>query len=60
MSIIDIYTIPSSVTSIGKGSFQKCISLKQIVISSSLKTIGDDAFGDCSSLEQIVIPSSVT
>ena len=57
---IKSYVIPSSVTSIGEGTFSLCSSLSEIVIPSSVTSIGDFAFSFCDSLSEIVIPSSVT
>ena len=57
---IESYVIPSSVTSIGEGTFSVCRSLSEIVIPSSVTSIGDFAFSFCLSLSEIVIPSSVT
>ena len=57
---IKSYVIPSSVTSIGEGTFSVCRSLSEIVIPSSVTSIGDIAFSGCDSLSEIVIPSSVT
>ncbi|GHU51845.1 hypothetical protein FACS1894200_12310 [Spirochaetia bacterium] len=54
------YTIPSSVTTIGKGAFAGCSSLATVTIPSSVTTIEAYAFGDCSSLTTVTIPSSVT
>ena len=56
---IESYVIPSSVTSIGEGTFSVCRSLSEIVIPSSVTSIGDFAFSFCLSLSEIVIPSSV-
>ena len=53
-------TIPSSVTSIGKGAFGGCDSLASIAIPNSVTDIGDSAFAGCSSLAGITIPSRVT
>ena len=57
---IESYVIPSSVTSIGEGTFSVCRSLSEIVIPSSVTSIGDIAFSGCDSLSEIIIPSSVT
>ena len=44
---IESYVIPSSVTSIGEGTFSVCRSLSEIVIPSSVTSIGDFAFSFC-------------
>ena len=54
------FTIPGSVTSIGKSAFENCDLLISITIPDSVTSIGDDAFEYCDSLTSITIPSSVT
>jgi hypothetical protein len=54
------YTIPSSVTSIGYGSFILCTGLTSITIPDSVISIGRGAFGGCTGLTGITIPDSVT
>ena len=54
------YTIPNSVTTIGKYAFSDCDSLSSINIPNSVTTIGEGAFSDCKSLISINIPNSVT
>ena len=54
------YTIPNSVTTIGKSAFSGCSSLTSITIPDSITTIGGNAFYDCSGLTSITIPNSVT
>ena len=56
---VELYVIPSSVTSIGDSAFSCCSFLSEIVIPSSVTSIGDSAFSCCSFLSEIVIPSSV-
>lgn len=51
--------IPSSVISIGKSSFEICISLKEIIIPNSVIKIGQSAFESCSSLVEIVLSDSI-
>ena len=56
----EIYTIPSSITSIGNYTFYKCSSLTSIEIPNGVTSIGSGAFYNCSSLTSIEIPNSVT
>ena len=46
------YTIPTSVTSIGKYAFTGCTNLTSVTIPDSVTSIGDYAFDDCWSLTQ--------
>ena len=48
------YTIPSSVTSIGKWAFSSCQNLTSITIPSSVTSIGDGAFFPCTGLEKVI------
>ena len=54
------YTIPTSVTRIGKNAFGRCETLKSITIPNSVTTIGRYALVNCTSLTSIIIPESVT
>ena len=58
--ITGVFTIPSSVTSIGAYAFIQCSSLTSVTIPSSVTSIGSCAFQSCSGLTSITIPSSVT
>ena len=57
---IEVYAIPSSVTSIGVGAFCWCEALQGVAIPSSVTSIGVGAFRYCFALQRISIPSSVT
>jgi len=53
------YTIPSTVTCIGFGSFETCSQLTNVIIPSSVKIISCASFSDCYNLQSLTIPSSV-
>ena len=54
------YTIPNSVTSIGKSAFSGCSRLTAVTIPNSVTSIGEGAFSGCGSLTSVTIPNSVT
>lgn len=54
------YTIPNSVTSIGRYAFDDCTGLTSITIPNSVTSIGDWAFCYCTRLTSITVPDSVT
>ena len=52
-------TIPNSLTSIGKSSFEDCTGLTQIEIPNSVTFIGFDAFAGCNKLCSVQIGKSI-
>lgn len=54
------YTIPSTVTKIGRSSFGGCNGLTSVTIPNSVTIIGNVAFNGCTALENLDIPDSVT
>jgi hypothetical protein len=54
------YSIPNSVTSIGRWAFDYCTSLTSITIPNSVTSIGGWAFSGCTSLTNITIPNGIT
>jgi len=54
------YSMPNSVTSIGRWAFSDCSGLTSITIPDSVTSIGDGVFAYCSGLASITIPNSVT
>jgi hypothetical protein len=54
------YTIPDSVTIIGKSAFEDCKSLTSIIIPDSVTIIANCVFDGCKSLTSVTIPDSVT
>ena len=50
-----IYTIPNSVTSIGKWAFSGCDNLTSVTIPNSVTSIGEQAFSHCNSLTSVHI-----
>lgn len=61
---IGAVTVPSqldgySVTAIGQGAFQDCVSITSVIIPKGVTTIWHSAFEGCSSLISVDIPDSV-
>ena len=54
------YSIPNSVTSIGKYAFYDCNNLTSVEIPNSVTLIGWGAFCGCDGLTSVTIPNSVT
>ena len=54
------FTIPDSVTSIGRSAFSHCKSLTSVTIPGSVTSIGNHAFSWCRGLTSVSIPDSVT
>lgn len=53
-------TIPSTVTSIGKGAFADCTGLTSVTIPANVTSIGIQAFEGCTGLTSVIIPANVT
>ena len=54
------FTIPDSVTKIGRAAFWYCKSLTSVTIPNSVTYIGSFAFTGCNRLTSVTIPNSVT
>ena len=59
-SLKDEYTIPNSVTSIGKGAFSYCSRLTSVIIPNSVTSIGNNAFAGCTGLKKSAYPNTLT
>ena len=57
---VDSFTIPDSVTEIGKFALSRCTSLNKVTIPDSVTEIRWYAFSGCTSLKEVYIPDSVT
>lgn len=53
------YTVPESVTAIGRHAFARCDLLTSLEMTESMKEIGEEAFLDCSSLKSVALGNSV-
>ena len=54
-----IYSVPSTVKTIGESAFSKCKSLTSITLPEGLKTIENSAFSGCESLTSITLPEGL-
>ena len=54
------FTIPNSITGIGKEAFSYCSNLTSVTIPNSVTSIEEFAFSNCGSLKSMTIPNSVT
>ncbi len=54
------FSIPNSVTTIGRVAFYDCSNLTSVTIPNSVTSIGEGAFSGCEGLTSMTIPSSVT
>lgn len=59
LSLEGDYTIPSTVTKIGKYAFYFCVSVTSVDIPHSVNTIGESAFSFCVSLTSIDLPNTI-
>ncbi|MEI6754116.1 MAG: leucine-rich repeat protein [Paludibacter sp.] len=55
-----VFTLPTTVTTIGKSALQSCKNITVINLSDSIKTISDFAFRECVNLNYIILPSKVS
>lgn len=56
---IEIVEIPGSVKTIGQSAFERCKSIKKVVIGQGCQIIGDKAFASCENMKEIEIPSTM-
>lgn len=54
MHIFEKILVGTSVISVGKSTFEKCVSLEEVFISSSIKKIIQNSFVKCSSLKILI------
>ena len=55
----DGFTIPTSVTTIGKGAFSGC-HMTEFAVPDAITTIGETAFSSCNELQRFVLGNGVT
>ena len=51
--------MPIAVRSIGGNAFERCVSIKSVVVPVSCTSIGGDAFRECSMLSSVELPSGL-
>lgn len=56
---MNAFSIPNTVTKIGKYAFSNCKNLTNLKLSESLEYIGEQAFQSCQGLTSIILPESV-
>lgn len=56
--LLEMVTIPASVTDIGYGAFASCVALTSVEIPASVTEIGDDAFAMCENLATVTLYSN--
>lgn len=57
---IESIVLPDSVTQIGSGVFEECLSLKSVKLSNKIKRIENSAFWQCIELDGVILPKSLT
>ena len=57
---VGAYSIPETVTTIGRGGFAGCEKLTEINMSDSVSNIGNLAFNLCTGLESVKLPKELT
>jgi len=60
LSALTNIVFPSTLKSIGSGTFMRCSSLKKVVLPEGLTTLNSNAFAYCKSLTEVVLPSTLT
>ena len=58
--LVQDLTIPTSITTVGPGSFTGCTSLRSLTIPDHITEIGYSAFANCDNLKNVHIGNSVT
>lgn len=55
-----VYTVPSTVTHLGREAFLNCKYLTQVLLPTKLTRIDDSAFRGCKNLTQVLLPKLLT